>query len=64
MLFRSGNQIRSYVFQPYQMVKDLRTGHQTSDVQGVMDGDLQPFISAWLKAGQPRNRQQGVTDEE
>jgi peptide chain release factor 2 len=59
-----GNQIRSYVFQPYQMVKDLRTGHQTSDVQGVMDGDLQPFISAWLKAGQPRNRKQGVTDEE
>jgi len=59
-----GNQIRSYVFQPYQMVKDLRTGHQASDVQGVMDGDLQPFISAWLKAGQPRNRKQGVTDEE
>lgn len=59
-----GNQIRSYVFQPYQMVKDLRTGHQTSDVQGVMDGDLGPFVSAWLKAGQPRQRKQGVTDEE
>jgi peptide chain release factor 2 len=59
-----GNQIRSYVFQPYQMVKDLRTGHQTSNVQGVMDGELQPFIGAWLKAGQPRSRKQGVTDEE
>ena len=59
-----GNQIRSYVFQPYQMVKDLRTGYQTSDVQGVMDGNLDPFIAAWLKAGQPRHRKQGVTDEE
>jgi peptide chain release factor 2 len=58
-----GNQIRSYVFQPYQMVKDLRTGHQTSDVQGVMDGDLDAFIAAWLKAGQPRQRKQGVSDE-
>jgi len=59
-----GNQIRSYVFQPYQMVKDLRTGHQTSDVQGVMDGDLDSFVGAWLKGGQPRTRKQGVTDEE
>jgi peptide chain release factor 2 len=59
-----GSQIRSYVFQPYQMVKDLRTGHQASDIQRVMDGDLDPFISAWLKAGQPRHRKQGVTDEE
>jgi peptide chain release factor 2 len=59
-----GNQIRSYVFQPYRMVKDLRTGHQTSDVQAVMDGDLDDFVGAWLKAGQPRTRKQGVTDEE
>jgi len=59
-----GNQIRSYVFQPYQMVKDLRTGCQTSDVQGVMDGDLDALISAWLKGGQPRQRKQGVTDED
>jgi len=44
-----GSQIRSYVFQPYQMVKDLRTGVQTSDVQGVMDGDLDPFIHGKLR---------------
>jgi peptide chain release factor 2 len=59
-----GNQIRSYVFQPYQMVKDLRTGYQTSDVQGVMNGDLHAFISTWLKAGQPRTRRSGVEDVE
>src|SRR5207244_1613960 len=39
-----GHQIRSYVFMPYQMVKDLRTGCQTSQIQAVMDGDLDPFI--------------------
>lgn len=44
-----GSQIRSYVFQPYQMVKDLRTGVQTSDVQGVMDGDLDEFIHGKLR---------------
>src|SRR3954467_2048477 len=59
-----GNQIRSYVFQPYRMVKDLRTGVQTSDVQGVMDGDLDEFVNAWLRAGCPSKRMAGVADEE
>lgn len=59
-----GNQIRSYVFQPYRMVKDLRTGVETSDVQRVMDGDLDPFVNGWLRAGCPSKRMQGVKDEE
>ena len=59
-----GNQIRSYVFQPYRMVKDLRTGIETSNVQGVMDGDLDQFVNGWLRAGCPLKRMQGVKDEE
>ena len=51
-----GNQIRSYVFQPYRMVKDLRTNVQASDVQGVMDGDLDPFVNGWLRAGCPTEK--------
>lgn len=43
-----GSQIRSYVFQPYQMVKDLRTNVETSNVQAVMDGDLDEFMKAYL----------------
>ncbi len=45
-----GSQIRSYVFHPYNMVKDHRTDYETGNVQAVMDGDLQPFIMAYLKS--------------
>ncbi|MAS65074.1 MAG: peptide chain release factor 2 [Coraliomargarita sp.] len=51
-----GNQIRSYVFQPYQLVTDLRTGIKEGNVQGVMDGELDPFVHAWLRAGGPTSR--------
>ncbi len=43
-----GSQIRSYVLAPYQMVKDLRTDHESGNPQAVLDGALQPFIEAWL----------------
>jgi len=48
-----GHQIRSYVFMPYQLVKDLRTGYETANIQAVMDGDLDAFMQAYLefKAG-------------
>lgn len=59
-----GNQIRSYVFQPYRMVKDLRTGVQTSNVQGVMDGDLDAFVHGWLRAGCPAKRMSGVKEDD
>ena len=46
-----GSQIRSYVLHPYKMVKDLRTGHETSDTQAVLDGDLNDFMKEYLMGG-------------
>jgi peptide chain release factor 2 len=43
-----GSQIRSYVLQPYQLIKDLRTGYEVGDVQRVLDGDLSDFVDAYL----------------
>jgi peptide chain release factor 2 len=45
-----GSQIRSYVFHPYSMVKDLRTAHETGNIQAVMDGDLDGFIDSYLRS--------------
>ncbi|GJR10202.1 peptide chain release factor PrfB1, chloroplastic [Tanacetum coccineum] len=44
-----GQQIRNYVFHPYKLVKDVRTGHETTDIVSVMDGELDPFIKAYLR---------------
>jgi peptide chain release factor 2 len=57
-----GSQIRSYVLHPYRMVKDLRTGHQTSQVDAVLDGDLDPFIKSFL-LGQRRSDSGAEPDE-
>ncbi len=59
-----GNQIRSYVFQPYQLVTDLRTGVKNGNIQSIMDGDLEGFIHAWLRAGQPTSRNKDIKIED
>lgn len=51
-----GNQDRSYTFQPYTLIKDHRTGYETGDVIGVMNGDIDPFLQAYLKWMQTRDR--------
>jgi peptide chain release factor 2 len=51
-----GNQDRSYVFQPYTLVKDHRTNHETGDVIGVMNGNLDPFLQAYLQWQQSQGR--------
>jgi peptide chain release factor 2 len=56
-----GNQIRSYVLQPYKLVKDLRTDVETGNVDAVLDGALDPFMNGylkWLSMGQPKSQSQ------
>jgi peptide chain release factor 2 len=59
-----GNQIRSYVLQPYRLVKDLRTSHQNGNVDAVLDGDLDPFIESYLLAAAGGNLKKGGVTED
>jgi peptide chain release factor 2 len=59
-----GNQIRSYVLQPYRLVKDLRTSHQNGNVDAVLDGDLDPFIESYLLAAAGGTLKKGGVTEE
>jgi peptide chain release factor 2 len=59
-----GSQIRSYVLAPYRLVKDLRTSHETGNVDAVLDGELDPFVEAYLLAAAGGTlRKGGVADE-
>jgi len=59
-----GHQIRSYVFMPYQMVKDLRTGQETSQIDAVMDGDLDPYMHSYLSWVAGGRKKRNVSSEE
>jgi peptide chain release factor 2 len=59
-----GNQIRSYVLQPYRLVKDLRTSHQNGNVDAVLDGELDPFIEEYLLAAAGGTLKKGGVTEE
>jgi peptide chain release factor 2 len=59
-----GSQIRSYVMQPYQMVKDLRTREQTGDVKRVLDGDIDPFIKSYLMQRASGTLGEPIADED
>ena len=59
-----GQQIRNYVFAPYKMVKDTRTGYETSQVQDVMDGDLDDFINSYLRGGKQNAKGNSKIDDD